>query len=65
MITMYEVYNKFDGVVYKTTTTEQTAYSIKDNLNNAFGDIDPFNYPWLISSRVYDDSYKLRFEDED
>lgn len=55
---VYEVYNKFDGFVYEETLSEQKAYSIQDNLNNQFGDIDPVSYPWAVTSRFMADSYK-------
>lgn len=56
MIIVYEVYNKFDKSVYEETSSEQKAYSTMDYLNAIDNINDPFNYQWIVSSKVVYDN---------
>ena len=63
MITVYEIYNKFDNYTHTETVSETEAYEICDELNKPFEDVNPFDRPWGICSRIMADSYAKTFED--
>ena len=57
MITVYEIYNKFDNYTHTETVSETEAYKLCDQLNKPFEDMNPFDRPWGICSRIMADSY--------
>ena len=57
MITVYEIYNRFDNYTYTKTTSETEAYEICGELNKPFEDVDPVDRPWGICSRIMADRY--------
>lgn len=61
MITVYEIYNKFDNRTHTETLSETEACEICDELNKPFEDVNPSDRPWGICTRIYEFSYYGRF----
>jgi hypothetical protein len=65
MITVYQVYNKFDNYLYTETLSETEAYRICASINNAhiIAGVSPWDLPWGICSRIMADSYAIKLQD--